>query len=180
MINNFTNNLTIIAAIDQARGIGCNDMLCFQLDKDLAHFQRTTKNSVCIVGNTTLNSIGKLRSRVMLGVSKSSSLNPFADAMFSSIEQAIKHAHGISSSEIFIIGGAQIYAQALAYTDKLIISHIKGIKSAANRFFPEIPTSFSQTSKTEAIRSKDAISGDYFDFIIAEYHRTDYTDFMAL
>lgn len=180
MINNFSNNLTIIAAIDQARGIGCNDMLCFQLDKDLAHFQRTTKNSVCIVGNTTLNSIGKLNNRTVLGVSKSSISNPFADAMFSNLLQAIKHAHAISSGEIFIIGGAQIYQQALAYTDKLIISHIKGIKSNANRFFPEIPTSFSQTSKTQPIRGKDAITGNYIDFTIIEYHRTDYSDFIAV
>lgn len=180
MIDNFSNNLTIIAAIDQAYGIGCNDMLCFQLDKDLAHFQQTTKNNVCIVGNTTLKAIGKLKNRVVLGVSKSSNHNKFANAMFSSLEQAITHAHKISNGEIFIIGGAQIYQQAFRYTDKLIISHIKGIKADANCFFPEIPASFKQITQSEPIRAKDAISGYNFDFVICEYHRISYDDFIAI
>jgi dihydrofolate reductase len=147
-------SIIIIVAMDEQRGIGFKNKLPWNVPEDMMHFRNTTLTHPIIMGRKTFESIGRpLPMRKNLVVSR----NPTSSFLYGSIEAAIKDA---DDSDIFIIGGAEIFRQALPMADKLIVTHLHNTYEC-DTFFPEIdPLQWEAVRCSERKRSVSA-SVDY-------------------
>lgn len=130
-------NISIIVAIAKNRAIGINNQLLWHISADLKHFKEITSGKTVIMGKRTFESLPKgalpNRRNIVLSDIPGDSF-PGCETAYS-FEQAIEMVK--NESEVFIIGGGSVYAQALPLASKLYITEVD--KSfAADTFFPEI------------------------------------------
>lgn len=129
--------ISLIAAIDEANGLGLNNQLLCHLPADLLHFKTLTMGKPIIMGRKTYESIGRpLPGRLNIVVSRSVN-NIAGTTIVNSLSQAIKAS---DESELMIIGGAELYKQSIAIANRLYITRIHH-HFAADVFFPEIDPS---------------------------------------
>lgn len=129
-------NLTIVVAMDSENGIGLNNSLPWNVPADLAHFKRQTLGKPIIMGRKTFDSIGHpLLGRRNIVVSRNPEWSHEGVERAASLKEAIKLIDGGPAS---IIGGAQIYAQAMPLVDTLIVTHIDQQAFGCDTFFPKI------------------------------------------
>ena len=128
-------HVIIIAAMTKRRVIGKNNTLPWNIPEELQHFRTATLNSTVIMGRKTYDSIGRLMpKRHNIIVSRSSLQIPGADVC-ASLNEAIKKAKAYNKT-IFIIGGAQIFKEAIPIADKIYLSYIKKDYDG-DTYFPE-------------------------------------------
>jgi dihydrofolate reductase len=129
------SSLTIIVATDKQGGIGIDNQLPWHLPEDLAHFKRTTSGHAIIMGRKTFESIGRaLPNRRNIVVSRDPGWTHAGVECVNSLEAA---RAAVSADDAFIIGGAQIYQQALSLADRLIVTEIQQ-EFSCDAFFPSI------------------------------------------
>lgn len=141
--------ISIIAAIAKDRGIGYKNKLLVHLSPDLKHFKEITSGHMVIMGQTTFESLGRLlpnRTNAILTLDKNFTA-PEGAVVFHSIEEALDYAKNSNDSEVFFIGGASIYRQAIKYADKLYLTLIEAVYPA-DTYFPEY-NEFSKIIKSE-------------------------------
>jgi len=127
--------LCVIVATDSAGGIGINNTLPWRLPEDLAHFKRTTSGHPIIMGRKTFDSIGRpLPNRRNIVITRNLDWSHPGVESVLSLEEAEKLVAG---SDAYIIGGAQIYAQALPLAQRLIVTEINR-RFDCDAFFPAI------------------------------------------
>ncbi len=139
MIQN-TVKISLIASIGKNRELGRGNELLFKIPEDMKMFREKTTGHVIIMGRKTYESIGRpLPNRTNIVITRTLNLKPqTSDLIFvSSIDKALELAKTIEEKEIFVIGGAQIYAQALPYADKLYLTVVNKTVSDADAFFPD-------------------------------------------
>lgn len=129
--------IILIAALDPKNGIGVNGTLPWHIKEDLKLFKERTLNHTIVMGRKTFDSIGKpLPKRVNLVVSRSEKylsvegvkvINNFKDFLVE---------NECSDEIIYVIGGADIYKQALPFAHKLALSYVKQ-EYPCDTFFPE-------------------------------------------
>ncbi len=108
----------------------------WHLPEDLAHFKRTTLGHPVIMGRRTWESIGRpLPGRRNIVVSRTPGFRPPGAEAASSLEDAWRAAAG--SDEAFVIGGAQLYAQALPQADRIYLTDIVA-EVPGDTFFPDL------------------------------------------
>lgn len=118
------SKISIIVAMAQNRTIGINNTLPWRCPEDLKHFKTLTMGHHMIMGRKTFDSIGKpLPGRTTVVVTRNAGLNIDGCVMAHSLEQAIARCG--NDEEIFIVGGAEIYTQALPLADTLYITEIQ-------------------------------------------------------
>jgi dihydrofolate reductase len=157
-------NLTIVVAIDQQRGIGINNALPWHLPEDLAHFKRTTSGHPIIMGRKTFDSIGRpLPKRRNIVITRNPEWQHNGVEVVASVDEAIMLA---GSDEAFIIGGAQIFIEALPYVHRLIVTEI-GKTFACDTFFPEI----ARTQWRETQREQHYSEQNDFKYAFVTYER---------
>ena len=128
----------IIVAIADNNAIGRNNELLWHISEDLRFFRRTTVGCPVIMGRKTFESIGRaLPKRVNIVVSRGFSTGEEV-AVTGSLEEAFKVAEETNLERCFVIGGGQIYAQALDFADRLIVTHVHTVIDDADTFFPAI------------------------------------------
>ena len=143
--------ITIIAAIDEERGLGKNNQLLVKISDDLKRFKRITRGHPVIMGRKTYESIGKpLPNRLNIVVTHNSHYEAGGVIIVDSIDRALQKAKDHDSEEIFIIGGADIYRQALPYVDKLYLTLVKG-RYGADVFFPDYSMFTREVSREEHV-----------------------------
>lgn len=114
--------LSIIVALDAQRGIGVNNTLPWRLPEDLAHFKRLTTGHPIIMGRKTFDSIGRpLPNRRNIVITRNPDWRHDGVDSVGSLDAAIALADGPVA---YLIGGAQIFTQALPLTDQLIVTEI--------------------------------------------------------
>jgi dihydrofolate reductase len=127
--------ITIIAAMGKNRVIGKNNQLPWNLPDDLRNFKNFTSGNTVVMGHKTFLSIGKPlpnRNNVII----SALLPPVSGAdICKSFEEGIEKARSYGK-EVFISGGASIYAQALPIADKMYLSFVEK-DYEGDVFFPE-------------------------------------------
>ena len=118
------------------RVIGVNNTLPWHLSEDLKHFKSLTTGHTIIMGRKTYESIGRpLPNRRNIVISRNSNTSYEGVEVVHSLEDAFSIS--TNDKEVFVIGGSNIYEQALSFVDKLYITEIK--KSfLGDAFFPEI------------------------------------------
>lgn len=129
--------ISLIAALDKSNGIGLDNQLLCHLPADLQHFKNTTMNKPIIMGRHTYNSIGRpLPGRTNIVLSNTTTAIDGV-TIFTSLAQALADQH---VPEIMIIGGAQLFNEAISLAHRLYITRINH-HFKADVFFPEIKPS---------------------------------------
>ncbi len=134
--------ISLLVAMDERRGIGKGNALPWRLSSDMKRFRELTMGHAIVVGRKTFESIGKpLPGRHMIVVTRNRDYDPEGcqpencQVVFS-VEQAIAVARDRRESELFICGGAQIFAETLALADRLYLTEVHAVVDA-DTFFPE-------------------------------------------
>lgn len=131
-------NLTIIVATDAAGGIGIENTLPWKLPEDMAHFKKTTSGHTVLMGRKTFESIGRpLPNRKNIVISRNPDWQHEGVFVANSLEQALAQRDAATEAQVFVIGGAQIYAASLVLATRLIITRIEK-NFACDAFFPDI------------------------------------------
>ena len=142
--------LTIVVAMDARRGIGIDNKLPWHLPEDLAHFKRVTLGHPIIMGRKTFDSIGRpLPGRRNIVITRNRDWRHEGVEVVYSLEEAVALA-GIEAASI--IGGAQVFAEALGLADRMIVTHIDKVYDC-DTFFPEIDSARWTAVSSEPQRS---------------------------
>ncbi len=133
--------ISAIAAMDKNRVIGKDNQIPWYLPADLKFFKRTTLGRHVLMGRKNYQSIGKpLPKRTNVVITR----NPFFISsgciVVHSLEEALQVAHDNQEEEVFIIGGGEIYAQAMPLTQKMYLTEIDA-EFEGDVFFPEFDES---------------------------------------
>ncbi len=140
--------ISAIAAIGENRELGKNNRLLWHIPEDLKRFKVLTLGHPIIMGRKTYESIGRpLPQRINIIITRNPDFKAQGCIVVGSIEEAIAKAKEHDQKEIFIIGGGEIYKQALPLIDKLYLTVVKG-SFEADVFFPDY-SEFSKIIKQE-------------------------------
>jgi len=137
--------VSLVAAMDRRRGIGVDNRLPWRLSADLKRFRELTMGHHIVVGRKTFESIiqigGKpLPGRQMIIVTRDEDYRAEGCDVAHSVEEAIELARGRDESEVFVCGGAQVYAQTIGVADRLYLTLVDA-EVEADAFFPEFDES---------------------------------------
>ena len=132
--------LSIIVAIAENGAIGKDNGLIYRLPNDLKRFKTLTTGHTIIMGRRTFDSLpkGALPNRRNIVLSRSEREFEGAER-YGSLTEALSHCQ--EDDEVFIIGGASVYEEALPIADRLCLTFIHDTPSDADVFFPEIDLS---------------------------------------
>ena len=121
--------ISIIAAVARNRAIGYQNKLIYWLPDDLKRFKQLT------MGRNTFLSLpkGALPNRRNIVLSTTQSSFPGCD-VYTSLEEALNHCR--PDEDIYIIGGASVYAQAMPFANRLCLTEIDDTPAEADTFFP--------------------------------------------
>ncbi|HXE97604.1 MAG TPA: dihydrofolate reductase [Dongiaceae bacterium] len=160
------SRIAIIAAMARNRTIGVNNSLPWRCPEDLKHFKSLTMGHHIIMGRRTFDSIGApLPGRTTVVVSRDRDLNIDGCLVAHSLPEALAACGG--DSVIFIAGGADIFAQALALADILHITEIQQ-DVEGDTYFPEFDKHAWQEISRE-VRSQE--NPQPLDFHFVTYRR---------
>jgi len=156
--------LSLIVATERHLGIGVRNTLPWRLPEDLAFFKRTTSGHAIIMGRKTFESIGRpLPGRRNIVITRNPGWRHEGVEAVSSLEAAAALAGPV---EAFVIGGAQIYSEALPLATRLIVTEIDATFDC-DAFFPQIDHQlWSETS-----REPHHAAAQGFDYAFVIYQR---------
>lgn len=170
--------ISIIVAKDKNNAIGKGGTLPWVLKSDLKHFKEITNGHTIIMGRKTFESIGKaLPNRRNIVISSNpdytrsdleyaASLNEALQ--IASTEQGRNFEENQDEVEVFIIGGARVYNEALIKANKLYITEVNTEVKGADVYFPTLDMNEWQETKRESYK-KD--SENEYDYDFVEYKR---------
>jgi len=142
------------------RVIGIANRLPWRLPADLQHFKRLTLGHHIVMGRKTWESLpGKLPGRPHVVITRDPAYRAEGALVVHSLEAALAAAEG--DSEIFFIGGENLYRQALALADRLYLTEIRQ-DFAGDAWFPE----FERSVWRESERHSEATDGLEYDFVV--------------
>lgn len=160
-----TAALVLVCAMGHDRAIGVDNRMPWHLPEDLRHFKATTLGKPVIMGRKTFDSIGRaLPGRRNLVVTRQTDWLAEGCEVFHSLEAAI--AATAEVEEACVIGGADIYRQALPLAQRLVLTEVDLAVPGADAFFPAFdPLQWQETSRAGHV----AASGVHYAFV--EYRR---------
>ncbi len=157
--------ISLIVAMARNRVIGSNNQMPWHLPADFAYFKKTTVGHPIIMGRKTFESIGKvLPGRRNIVVSRNRALHVNGADVIHSLDEAIRSCEG--NEEIFVIGGASIYAEALPRADRLYVTEVD-VAPNGETMFPVID----KCSWVETARQRvepDAKNAYAMEFVVLE------------
>lgn len=141
------SRVSIVAAMDEKRGIGKDNLIPWRLRADLVHLKQLTLGHATILGRTSFESMlgyyeksGKptMKQRPHIVVTRDPNyvVKPEYGFVAHSVEEALTKAQEIEKDEIFVIGGAKIFEQFLPYTDRLYLTIVHNIFDV-DTYFPD-------------------------------------------
>ncbi len=128
----------VVAVTRKNAAIGNGGNLLFRISDDLKRFKALTLGHPVIMGRKTFESIGRpLPDRTNFVITRNPDYKVANIVTVHSLEEAIQKA-GELDSEVFLIGGGEIYKQGLPYTDKLYLTIVDS-DAEGDVFFPDLP-----------------------------------------
>jgi dihydrofolate reductase len=163
--------ISLIVAMDQNRGIGHHNRIPWRLSADLKHFKALTMGHCLVMGRKTYESIGNaLPGRTIIVVSHQpgEALRlPQGCLAARSLEEALSIADRHRDSEVFVIGGGEIYHHALPLADRIYLTRVEA-EVEADTYFPEIHAA--EWQGKEILRC-EADDKNQFGFVIEQLDR---------
>lgn len=163
-----SSTITIIAAIAANNALGKDNDLIWHLPADLKRFKKVTSGHHILMGRKTYESIGKpLPNRTTVIITRNKDYKAAGCIVVDSIEKAIAVAQ--EDAQVFIIGGAQIYQQAMSsnLVDQLDITQVHHAFEA-DVYFPEIDTTDWIQLSNEDFKADDK---NKYDFSFVSYKK---------
>ncbi|QNM98159.1 type 3 dihydrofolate reductase [Chitinimonas koreensis] len=155
--------LSLIAALSRNHAVGIDNKLPWHLPADLKYFKATTSGHPIIMGRKTYDSIGRpLPGRHNIVVTRNADWRADGVTVVHSIDAALAAAG--DAAEVFLIGGATLYAEALPRADRLYLTEIDA-EFQGDAFFPDWP----RTAFREIRRERHET--DTFSYSFAVYER---------
>ncbi|AKH36680.1 MULTISPECIES: dihydrofolate reductase [Nitrosomonas] len=159
--------LSILVAMATNRVIGRNNALPWHLSADLKRFKALTMGQILIMGRKTYESIGRpLPGRINIIVTRQPAFSVPGTVVTGSIEEALTACLPYPDKEIFIIGGAELYQQTLAYCQHIYLTEIQQ-NFEGDTFFPEFDQDEWYESSREIHRLEDGSKLEYH-FVVLE------------
>ena len=126
----------MIAAVAKNRAIGKDNKLIYWLPNDLKRFKALTTGHTIIMGRRTFESLpkGALPNRRNIVLSRTEKDFPGCDT-YTSLKEALNHC--TPDEDVYIIGGASIYKQAMTVANRLCLTEVDDPPQKADAFFPD-------------------------------------------
>lgn len=157
--------VSVIAALARNGVIGIENRLPWRLPEDLAHFKALTLGHPILMGRKTFESLGRpLPGRTNIVITRNRDYCRDGCIVAGSIPAAIALCK--DTDEIFFIGGAELYAQAIPLADRLYLTEVD-VEAEGDAWFPDYERAvFRETARTSHTGEK----GDRlrFDFVVYE------------
>lgn len=155
--------LTHVVACSENRVIGTQGGLPWNIPEDMKFFRETTKGHIMIMGRKTFDSFNgrALPNRYHIVITRDPSKQSFPSTdsspvvFVSSIQEAVEHAKPLTSKwgdEVFIIGGGEIYKQAMPVTDKIYLTLIHR-EFPGDTYYPEIDENLFKLTEQRRVES---------------------------
>ena len=156
--------INVIAAVARNRAIGLDNKLLYWLPNDLRRFKSLTTGHTIIMGRRTFESLpkGALPNRRNIVLTRSQQQFPGAET-FPTLSAALAACH--SDEEVYIIGGASVYRQALPLADRLCLTEIDDTPENADAFFPDYSDWVVETEETHEPDERHAYRYRFVDYI---------------
>lgn len=161
------SNATLIVAAGEDNAIGKDNDLIWHLSDDLKRFKSLTNGHHIIMGRKTFESFPKpLPNRTHIVITRQDNYQvPEGVIVVNNLEDAFDAAR--SDKQPFVIGGGEIYKQAMPFADKIELTRVHESFKDADTFFPEVDESvWKETNKT--FHDKDDKHPYAFSFITYE------------
>lgn len=132
--------MNIIVAVGKNLGIGYKNDLIYNISEDKKFFRRTTLEKVVVMGRKTFLSLpnsAPLKNRTNIVMSRDKNFKADGVTVCHSKEEFLHLLENYDSKDVYIIGGAEIYAELFDLCDTAIITKIDDDKPA-DKFFPDI------------------------------------------
>jgi len=140
--------LTLVAAMGTNRVIGVDGDMPWHFPEDLRHFKSTTLGGVMVMGRKTFDSIGRpLPGRRSIVITRSPDWSHEGVEVVHSLGEALALAG--TDAPVFVVGGGEIYAQALPLATRLVLTEIDDA--------PDGDTYFPDWSRTEWVETARAV-----------------------
>lgn len=135
--------IAMIAAVARNGVIGANGTIPWRIPSDMAFFKRITMGKPLVMGRKQYESVGRpLPGRTNIVVTRQAGYQPDGVIVIDDLAAALAHARTIAEAdaadEVMVIGGGDIYRQAMPFADRLYISHVDLAPEGDVRF-PPIP-----------------------------------------
>lgn len=162
--------ISLIAALSSNRVIGKNNDLPWRLPDDMKYFMETTKGHHVIMGRKNYQSLPEkfrpLPHRHNIVVTRSTNFIAPGCQVVHTLENALEIAHSANQQEVFIIGGAEIYALGLGLATRLYLTEIQA-EVEGDTYFPKV----NLTAWNELSRKRHLADDRHrfaFDFVVYE------------
>ena len=130
--------ISLIAAMDQNRGIGFQGSMPWHVPRDLKRFKDITLGHHLILGRKTYQSLGgPLPGRQMIVLSRDPAFKAEGCLVCPDLDQALQLADGMGEDEVFVIGGGEVYWEALPLADRLYLTQVH-TAGKADTYFPPL------------------------------------------
>lgn len=157
--------ISLVVAMNQERVIGTNNTLPWHIPEDLAYFKQVTLGKPIIMGRKTFESIGKaLPQRKNIVISRQNLSYPDVE-VFNSLFDAINSLH--DEPEICIIGGGELFSQALGLANSLHITMVDYPVAEPCAWFPHVDLGRWELVSQHSIISKSGIACKFNHYIVA-------------
>ena len=168
--------MKLVVAVDREWGIGNKGELLARVRADLRYFQSLTKGNVVILGSKTLATFpeGKvLKNRTNIVLSRNMDYSPEGAIMARSLEDLLELLKNLTTDDVFVIGGSQIYKMLLPYCDVAYVTKFdKSFEKDA--YFENLDNSPQWKLVTvgeKQTTNKETDTEDSMDFNFCEYRR---------
>ena len=130
--------ISLVVAASENNAIGKNNQLLWHLPNDMRFFKNLTWGMAVIMGRKTYESFNKLLpGRFNIVVTRQADWKAEGSIVSSDLSEALKKAAETNCKEIFVIGGGEIYKEAIEIADKIYITRVHATFEA-DTFFPAI------------------------------------------
>ena len=117
--------ISLIVAVSENGAIGKDNQLLWRLPDDLKRFKQLTLGNPMIMGRKTFESIGKpLPGRTSIVVTRNQDYAPEGVVIAHSLESAFEKAKELHADNAFVIGGGELYEQAIPFTDYIYLTRV--------------------------------------------------------
>ncbi len=156
--------ISIIAAVAKNRAIGFENKLLYWLPNDLKRFKALTTGHTIIMGRNTFESLpkGALPNRRNVVLSRTTKELPGCE-VYPTLKEALESCK--PEEDIYIIGGARVYEQAIQFADRLCLTEIDDTPKEADAFFPDYSDWKVDTKEAHSKDEKHAFEYAFVDYI---------------
>jgi dihydrofolate reductase len=159
--------VSLIVAMDEEGGIAKDGQIPWHLSADLKRFKALTMSHHIIMGRKTCESIGRaLPGRTNIVLTRSKGYNLPGCIVVRSLEEALELAESQGESEVFVIGGGEVYALSLQMANRIYLTRVHAI-TGCDVFFPKLDVGHWKDVQP-VIEIQDDISSHPFSFHVLE------------